>query len=146
MSPVKAGNTMDVKAHAAHVPILSQVDMERLSAQLSTASPQQRALVEALEATAVLVDPTGIPPDVVTMNTTVECTTVGGADVYRWTLVYPEEADYQFGRLSVLSPAGFALLGARSGQTVVCHPPSGIPVHFVIRRILSQPESRRLRD
>lgn len=144
MSLVKAGNTMDVKAHAVHVPILSQVDMERLSAQLSAASPQQRALVEALEAIALLVDPSEIPPDVVTMNTTVECTTEGGAEVYQWTLVYPEDADYQRGRLSALSPAGIALLGARCGQTVVCRPPSGVPVRYVIRRLLSQPESRHL--
>ncbi|WP_353557929.1 GreA/GreB family elongation factor [Paraburkholderia terrae] len=46
--------------------------------------------------------------------------------------------------VSVLSPAGIALLGARRGQTVVCQPPSGVPIQYVISEILLQPESRCL--
>nr|WP_087733179.1 GreA/GreB family elongation factor [Paraburkholderia piptadeniae] len=122
--------------------------MDRLRACVLSpmVSVQQRALVEALESIAVIVDPMEIPPDVVTMNTTVECTAVDGADPHRWTLVYPDEADYLQGRLSVLSPAGIALLGARHGQTVVCCPPSGLPTHYVITGILWQPESRHMTE
>jgi regulator of nucleoside diphosphate kinase len=136
---------MTVNAHAEVPPILSEPDMDRLRAcvLLPTVSAQQRALVEALESTAVVVDHTEIPPDVVTMNTTVQCTTVDGAHAHTWTLVYPGEADYLRGRLSVLSPAGIALLGARCGQTVVCRPPRGVPIQYVISEILLQPESRR---
>ncbi|WP_243460800.1 GreA/GreB family elongation factor [Paraburkholderia largidicola] len=99
--------------------------------------------MEALESTAVVVDHTEIPPDVVTMNTTVQCTTVDGAHAHTWTLVYPDEEDYLRGRLSVLSPTGIALFGARRGQTVVCRPPRGVPIRYVIREILLEPESRR---
>ncbi|MGF6857565.1 GreA/GreB family elongation factor [Paraburkholderia sp. CI3] len=127
-------------------PVVSESDMERLRecAHLPTVSPTQRALLDAMEATALFVDSAEIPPDVVTMNTTVECTTTDGTDTHEWTLVYPREADYQRGRLSVLSPTGIALLGARCGQVIMCLPPSGVPVHYVIRKILLQPESRRL--
>jgi regulator of nucleoside diphosphate kinase len=138
---------MTVNAHAEVPPILSEPDMDRLRAcvLLPTVSAQQRALVEALESTAVIiVDPTEIPPDVVTMNTTVQCTTVDRAHAHTWTLVYPDEADYLRGRLSVLSPAGIALLGARCGQTVIWRPPRGMPIQYVISEILLQPESRRM--
>ncbi|MGF6638399.1 regulator of nucleoside diphosphate kinase [Paraburkholderia sp. MM5496-R1] len=127
-------------------PVVSESDMERLRecAHLPRVSPTQRALLDAMEATALFVDSAEIPPDVVTMNTTVECTTTDGTETHEWTLVYPREADYQRGRLSVLSPTGIALLGARCGQVIMCLPPSGVPVHYVIRKILLQPESRRL--
>jgi regulator of nucleoside diphosphate kinase len=127
-------------------PVVSESDMERLRecARLPTVSPAQRALLEAVESTALVVDSAEIPSDVVTMNTTVECTTTDGTDTNKWTLVYPREADYQRGRLSVLSPTGIALLGARCGQVIICLPPSGVPVHYVIGKILLQPESRRL--
>ncbi|PTB20312.1 hypothetical protein C9I57_13080 [Trinickia symbiotica] len=137
---------MDVKRLTEAERIVSESDLTQLKACLSlpTVTPQQRAMVENLEATAVLVDPEQIPPDVVTMNTTIECTVVGSANTYHWTLVYPDKADYLMGRLSVLSPAGISLLGARCGQTVVCRPPSGAQIRYFINAILLQPESRHL--
>lgn len=38
--------------------------------------------MENLETTAVLVDPEQMPTDVVTMNSTMECTVVGIANTY----------------------------------------------------------------
>ncbi len=136
----------DVKAPMETERIVSESDLAQLKAYLSlpTMTPQQRAMVETLETTAVLVSPEQIPPDVVTMNTTIECTVIGSANTYRWTLVYPDKADYLMGRLSVLSPAGISLLGARRGQTVTCRPPSGAQILYVIEAILQQPESRYL--
>ena len=145
MSLARTSSPMTVNAHAEVPPTLSEPDVGRLRAcvLLPTVSAQQRASVEALESTAVVVDHTEIPPDVVTMNTTVQCTTVDGAHAHTWTLVYPDEEDYLRGRLSVLSPTGIALFGARRGQTVVCRPPRGVPIRYVIREILLEPESRR---
>jgi regulator of nucleoside diphosphate kinase len=137
---------MDVKRLAEAERIVSESDLAQLKAclYLPTVTPRQRAMVENLEATAVFVDSELIPPDVVTMNTTIECTVVGSANTYHWTLVYPDNADYLMGRLSVLSPAGISLLGARCGQTVVCRPPSGLQILYFIDAILLQPESRHL--
>src|SRR4051812_13957423 len=61
---------------------------------------------------ARVVDHTRVPPDVVTMHSTVRIRDLatGGAEVY--TLVYPDEADLPSGKLSVLAPVGTALLGA----------------------------------
>jgi len=135
-----------VKTHADTERIVSESDWVQLKAcvHLPMVTPQQRAIVEMLESTALLVGPEQIPPDVVTMNTTVECTVVDSANTYHWTLVYPDRADYLMGRLSVLSPAGISLLGARCGQTVTCRPPSGVHIRYMIKAILLQPERRHL--
>jgi regulator of nucleoside diphosphate kinase len=101
--------------------------------------------LEELEAMAVFVDSADVPPDVITLNTTLECVDVGG-DVYRWTLVYPDEADYQRGRISVLSPAGITLLGARWGHIADCRAPNGSLTRYLISRIVQQPESSRMTD
>jgi regulator of nucleoside diphosphate kinase len=124
------------------MPILSELDMERLKrcARVSGASSEQRTLVEELEETAMLLDAAEVPPDVVMVNTRIECTAVSSGHAHQWTLVYPDEADYERGCMSVLSPTGFALLGARVGQVVECRPPSGVPVQYIVKRILFRPE------
>jgi regulator of nucleoside diphosphate kinase len=137
-------SSMDVKADAPTERIVSESDLAQLKAltRLTALTPQQRAMLEELETTAVVVETEQIPPDVVTMNTALECTVVDSASTYHWTLVYPDKADYLMGRVSVLSPAGICLLGARCGQRVVCRPPSGMPIHYLIKAIVLQPESR----
>ncbi|WP_254074026.1 GreA/GreB family elongation factor [Burkholderia sp. S171] len=124
------------------MPILSELDMERLKrcARVSSASSEQRTLVEELEDTAMLLDAAEVPTDVVMVNTRIECTALASGHAHQWTLVYPDEADYERGCLSVLSPAGYALLGARVGQTVECRPPSGVSIQYIVKRILFRPE------
>ena len=124
------------------MPILSELDMERLKrcARMSGASSEQRTLVEELEGTAMLLDAAEVPLDVVMVNTKIECVAVAGGHAHQWTLVYPDEADYERGFMSVLSPAGLALLGARVGQMVEFRPPSGVPIQYVVKRILFRPE------
>lgn len=80
------------------------------------------------------------------MNSTVECVRSGSDEVFRWTLVYPSDADYGQGRVSVLSPTGIALLGARCGQTVNCLLPNGETIRYSITKILHQPESSHFRE
>src|SRR5690348_4671953 len=67
---------------------------------------------------ARVVDRARVPPDVVTMHSTVRTRDLGtgGGEVH--TLVYPDEADLRSGKLSVLAPLGTALLGARAGDLV----------------------------
>jgi regulator of nucleoside diphosphate kinase len=57
-----------------------------------------------------------------------------------YTLVYPNEADINKNKLSVLAPIGMALLGTRVGQIVKFDAPAG-PRRLKIERILYQPES-----
>lgn len=137
--------TFAAETRDSHGPrIVSESDMVRLkgSAGFAIAQPSQRELLEELEAKAMLVDPSEMPPDVVTMNTIVECVRIDADETYEWTLVYPNEADFGEGRVSVLSPIGIALFGARCGQTVVCVVPNGEAIRYLVRRVLYQPESK----
>jgi regulator of nucleoside diphosphate kinase len=57
-----------------------------------------------------------------------------------YTLVYPDEADFNAGKVSVLAPMGTALLGARAGQVVEFDAPGGRRRMKVVK-ILDQPEA-----
>jgi len=58
-----------------------------------------------------------VPADTVRMGSTVTFRQDGG-ERRTVTLVYPEHADPDSGRLSVLTPIGTALLGLRAGQSL----------------------------
>ena len=59
-----------------------------------------------------------VPHDVVTMNSTFVRRDLRTGQVDRFTLVYPEDASPAEKRISVLSPAGLAVLGARERALV----------------------------
>src|SRR5574340_488402 len=75
------------------------------------------ALHEALDS-AQIVPQKEIPRDVVTMNSTVTVEDTASGESRSVTLVYPEDANARAGRISVLSPIGNALLGARAGESI----------------------------
>lgn len=67
---------------------------------------------------AVIVDPARVKRDVVTMNCQVRFRDEINGTTHDVTLVYPAGEDLDTGKLSVLSPAGSALLGLREGHTI----------------------------
>lgn len=88
---------------------------------------------------AKIVDPDEVPPDVVTMNSTVRLRQLRTKEVETYTLVYPQDADIAEGKLSVLAPIGTAILGYRVGDCVVWQVPSGM-IRFKIEELVFQPE------
>lgn len=88
---------------------------------------------------AQIVAPEDIPPDVVTMNSTVRLREGGGREIETFTLVYPKDADIANGKLSILAPIGTAILGYRVGDVVQWQVPSGL-VRIGIEEIVFQPE------
>lgn len=61
-----------------------------------------------------------IPADVVIMGSVVEFLDESSDDRPRSiTLVYPADADISQGRISILTPVGAALIGLRSGQSIL---------------------------
>lgn len=121
---------------------LTELDVTRLERIASRAgSAQLEDMLDSLLARATIVAPEEIPTDVVTMNTRVVCTLPGEQAPRNWTLVYPDAADFDAGRLSVLSPVGQALLGARAGQTVSYRLPDGREQQVSITEIAFQPEA-----
>jgi regulator of nucleoside diphosphate kinase len=75
---------------------------------------------------ATVVDPAGLPPGVVAMESTVVIEDLRTGEIETYTLSYPDQADADLGRISVLAPVGIALLGCREGDIVRWPTPGGI--------------------
>jgi regulator of nucleoside diphosphate kinase len=75
---------------------------------------------------ARLVEPDEFPPDVIAMNSTISVRDRQTGALETYTLVYPRRADIANGRLSILSPAGLAVLGCRLGDDIRWPVASGI--------------------
>jgi len=97
------------------------------------------ALAAELEK-AEVVAPTDVPPDVVTMNSKVLLRDLGTSEEMTCTLVFPRNADFDSGAISVLTPVGTAILGYAKGDMVEWPVPSGLR-RLRIEAILYQPEA-----
>jgi regulator of nucleoside diphosphate kinase len=86
------------------------------------------------------VDPRKIKPEFVTMNSELELIDLDSKRTMKFRLVYPEEADFRQGKLSVLSPLGSALIGYRKGDEISFRVPAG-KKKVRIENILFQPEA-----
>ena len=89
---------------------------------------------------AEIVDPQKIPADVVTMRSKVRLTDLVSGESNTYSLVFPTEANFAEGKISVLAPIGTAILGYRRGDTIEWPVPSGVR-KLKIDEILYQPES-----
>lgn len=98
-----------------------------------------RSLGEELERARV-VDSSDIPADVVTMNSTVRFSDSESGEQYTYTLAYPESANIDEGRISILSPIGTGLLGYRIGQVIEWPVPGGTR-KLRIEQLVYQPEA-----
>lgn len=127
--------------------LITDNDRRRLGTMLEDpqiALFERREHLHALETTldqANPVMPALVPEDVVTMNSIVQIRDLddedGEPEVY--TLAFPQQADVQNNRISVLAPIGRAILGRRIGDLVVIHTPSGRR-RVQIEQIHYQPE------
>lgn len=76
-----------------------------------------RMLIDEIDRASV-VPATGVPDDVVTMESTVQFTDERTDEQHAVQLVYPKDADIAAGRLSILTPIGAGLIGLRAGQSI----------------------------
>ncbi|KAA0181815.1 MULTISPECIES: nucleoside diphosphate kinase regulator [Cupriavidus] len=121
---------------------LTELDVTRLERIASRAPANGIAeMLDDLLARAAIVPPDAIPQDVVTMNSSVRCALEGDPAPREWTLVYPDSADFEAGRISVFSPVGQALLGARAGETVSYRLPDGREQRVTVLELSYQPEA-----
>ena len=67
-----------------------------------------------------------MPASVVTMNTGVRLRDLETGEEETYTLVFPEEADINENKVSVLAPVGTALLGYRAGDVFEWPVPAGL--------------------
>ena len=80
-----------------------------------------------------------IPPAVVTMYSLVRYRDEHTGVAREVQIVYPEEADFARGKISVLAPVGAALLGLAAGQSIDWPFPGGEIRRLIVEAVLSQP-------
>lgn len=122
--------------------VISSVDADRLEKLLEAlpAGAPGKAELEAELSRAHIVDPREIPPQVVTMNSTVKFRVQSSDEEFRMTLVYPKNLDHAGDKISILAPVGSALLGMSEGDEIEWPKPGGGSLRVRIEEVLRQPE------
>ncbi len=127
--------------------IVSSHDLRRIEALLASplaAGSPVAAQLEAELSRAEVRAPAAMPGDVVTMNSEVECVDDATGIERRLRLVYPNDADVEAGRVSVLAPVGAALLGLSAGQSIDWPLPGGKTSRLRVQRVVDQPPAAAL--
>jgi regulator of nucleoside diphosphate kinase len=125
---------------------VTELDYHRLSGLIERTRERNgvdRQYLNNLEAEldrAEIVDPKDIPADVVTMRSKVRLKDLVSEDSNTYSVVFPTEADFAEGKISVLAPIGTAILGFRKGDTIDRQVPSGLR-KLKVEEVLYQPES-----
>jgi regulator of nucleoside diphosphate kinase len=123
--------------------LVTDIDNTRLRGLMTTPAGRVRAtsmrgLLEKLNA-ARIVPSVRVPGSIMTMNSTAACWDRISGSSRELTLVYPWSELLALGRISVLSHAGIALLGATPGQVVELDDGTKLQIAF----ISYQPEAER---
>ncbi len=122
---------------------MSSLDWERLDRLVNLETYSRLPGVEALEEEmnrANVVEPTEVPPEVVTMNSTVEFIDDKTGQTFQMTLVYPD-AVTGHETVSIFAPVGSALLGLSVGQSIVWQIPGGRELNLRVPKVVRQPEA-----
>lgn len=108
---------------------LAEADWERLWGLLNASNDDHAGRnlspLEACLTRAKVVAREKLPPGVVTMNSRIVYEEAASGARREVTLVYPGDADFDAGRLSVMAPVGASLLGLRVGQVAEGRMPGG---------------------
>ena len=89
---------------------------------------------------AAIVNPAKITPEFITMNSVMDVEFLQSGRKMELRLVYPGEADFPKGLISVLSPLGCALLGYKAGDIIQFEAPAGTQ-KVRVEKVVYQPEA-----
>ena len=106
-------------------------------------NPADKASRQALlgELNRALLTPAAeIPADVITLHSRVRVVDLKTGEALEITIVLPEEADVDAGKISVLAPLGTALLGFSQGDEIEWPVPAGVR-RLRVEQVLFQPEA-----
>jgi regulator of nucleoside diphosphate kinase len=126
---------------------ITEVDLARLRKLIEVArdtgsdsnTPYLNKLEDELDR-AEVVDPIDIPRETITMRSTVRLRDLDSGKEMIYSLVFPNEADVDEGRISILAPVGTAMIGYRIGDTIEWEVPSGLR-KLRVEEVLYQPEA-----
>lgn len=132
------------RTHEIRLTELDAVRLERALMEVlksAPSEPQGATELESLLDDAAIVPSASIDPNVVTMNSTVVLESRPSGERTTLTLVYPKDVDPERSRVSVLSPVGRALLGARAGDVLRVFVPGHGEREFAVVELSYQPEA-----
>lgn len=132
------------RSHGIRLTELDAVRLERALMKLlkrTYSEPQGAAELESVLDDAAIVPSASIDPDVVTMNSTVVLEARPSGERTTLTLVYPKDVDPSLSRVSVMSPVGRALLGARVGDVLRVLVPGHVQRELGVVELSYQPEA-----
>jgi regulator of nucleoside diphosphate kinase len=126
---------------------ITEVDLARLRKLIEAArdsgvdsnTPYMNKLEDELDR-ANIVDPKEIAMDAITMRSKVRLKDLDSRKEMVYSLVFPNEADVDEGRISVLAPVGTAMIGYRVGDIIEWEVPSGLR-RLKVEEVLYQPEA-----
>lgn len=123
--------------------IMTQADFEMLSEIVNSTRSERTVLLEEELGRASIVSAHELPSDVVSMNSTLSFLDLDSGKESVMTLVYPNEANIEENKISILAPIGSALIGLRVGQIINWPVPSGKEKRIKVLSVLSQPEQTK---
>lgn len=121
--------------------MVTSTDMERLRTLIDTTAGDLADTLDEELLRAEVVEPSQVPPDVVTMNSRVVYRDEDTGETREVTLSYPKDASLEQGRVSVLAPVGAALLGLSVGQDIEWQQPGGKHKRLRIVSVTYQPQA-----
>lgn len=114
----KVSNSVSTRLPKIHLDKTLVGRLEALAASVMRRSPEVgERLIDEI-ARAKLVAPDKMRDDVVTIGSGVTYRDLDMAREHTVSVVYPENANIEEGRISVLTPVGVALLGLSPGATI----------------------------
>jgi len=90
--------------------------------------------LEELLSKARIIDLSNMPKDKVHILSTVKVKNLNNNKVFSYTMVSPEEADLQKGKIAMTSPVGASLMNKKVGEVVNAKVPAGV-IKFEILEI-----------
>lgn len=121
--------------------LITEKDLLRIKHILSFQKSENFENLELELDRAKIISDDMVPADLVTMNSKVKFLNVNDNREMVITIVYPSEADFTEGKISVLASLGSALIGLRKDQEINWMFPDGKTKTLKILDILYQPEA-----
>lgn len=125
---------------------ITELDYGRLNALIEKTRARnegEHEYLRKLEAEmdrAEIVKAEDIAANVITMRSTIRLKDLVSGEANTYSLVFPTEADFSQGKISVLAPIGTAILGYKTGDTIEWRVPSGVR-KLKVDEVLYQPEA-----
>jgi regulator of nucleoside diphosphate kinase len=126
---------------------ITEMDLDRLrkliSAMSTSDTDKTQEYLETLENgldQAEIVKLQSIPEDVITMRPKARLLDIDSGKEVVYSLVFPNEADLEKGKISVLAPIGTAMIGYKVGDIIEWEVPAGLR-RLRVEEVLYQPEA-----